>query len=236
MRGPDNRRKSKLRIEPSPSSALLIGAGCSTEVEGFPQTRPGNPLSQSDAASEALIAICFSHRDDEQPVECGRREPLQLLANPEKGCCDGSSNRVHSSLPTLRSTTPRPASAAKVGQHPVEKSNSAVQGIHKNRKTARLVISHMPHRHQRSRRGRSTGLGARRATVAVASLNRWRGTLTRAKRRRSSGERLKIRLDENLDGLFAGMNLDMNRRSPKSTSCRRPFAPRIMAWGIIVSL
>jgi hypothetical protein len=29
------------------------------------------------------------------------------------------------------------------------------------------------------------------------------------------GERLKIRLDENLDGLFAGINLDTNRRVAK---------------------
>ena len=42
-------------------------------------------------------------------------------------------------------------------------------------------------------------------------------------------ERFEIRLDENLDGLFTGINLDTNR-------WRRPFAPRMMAWGIIVSL
>jgi len=48
-------------------------------------------------------------------------------------------------------------------------------------------------------------------------------------------KRLEIRLDENLNGLIAGVNLDSNRRAPKSTSWRRPFSPRIMAWGIIVS-
>jgi hypothetical protein len=48
--------------------------------------------------------------------------------------------------------------------------------------------------------------------------------------------RLEIRLDQNLDGLFAGINLDTYGASPKSTSWRRPFSRRMMAWGIIVSL
>ena len=39
-------------------------------------------------------------------------------------------------------------------------------------------------------------------------------------------ERLEIRLDENLDGLFAGVDLDTDG---KSTSWRRPFIPRMMA-------
>jgi len=49
-------------------------------------------------------------------------------------------------------------------------------------------------------------------------------------------ERIEIRLDENLDGLFAGINLDTNRRVAKVDLMARPFAPRMMAWGIIVSL
>ena len=49
-------------------------------------------------------------------------------------------------------------------------------------------------------------------------------------------ERFEIRLDENLDGLFAGINLDTNRRVAKVDLMARPFAPRMMAWGIIVSL
>jgi len=49
-------------------------------------------------------------------------------------------------------------------------------------------------------------------------------------------ERLEIRLDENLDRLFTGMNFDTNGRIPKSTSWRRPFFPRMMTWGITVSL
>jgi hypothetical protein len=49
-------------------------------------------------------------------------------------------------------------------------------------------------------------------------------------------EHLGIRLDENLDGLFAGINLDAKGRSPKSTSWRRPFSRRMMACGIVVSL
>ena len=36
--------------------------------------------------------------------------------------------------------------------------------------------------------------------------------LSRANRRRLLGQGLGIRLDENLDGLFAGINLDTNRR------------------------
>jgi hypothetical protein len=49
-------------------------------------------------------------------------------------------------------------------------------------------------------------------------------------------EHVEIRLDENLDGLFAGINLDTNRRVAKVDLMARPFAPRMMAWGIIVSL
>src|ERR1700752_4094178 len=60
--------------------------------------------------------------------------------------------------------------------------------------------------------GAGRGFPARRAAAAVASLNRWRGMLRSAKRRRSSGIVSKFRLDENLDGLFAGINLDTNRR------------------------
>jgi hypothetical protein len=48
-------------------------------------------------------------------------------------------------------------------------------------------------------------------------------------------ERLEIRLDKNLDRLFARINLDTNGALPKSTSWRRPFFPRMMAWGITVS-
>jgi hypothetical protein len=47
--------------------------------------------------------------------------------------------------------------------------------------------------------------------------------------------RIEIRLDENLDGLFAGINLDTNRRVAKvdlvASSVRR-----MMAYGIIGSL
>jgi hypothetical protein len=50
---------------------------------------------------------------------------------------------------------------------------------------------------------------ARRADAAVASLNRCRGMLRRAKRRRPSRS-FEVRLDENLDGLFAGVDLNSN--------------------------
>src|SRR5260370_34705689 len=46
-------------------------------------------------------------------------------------------------------------------------------------------------RNYSSRRGCKRGFVARRATAAVASLNRWRGMLRMAKRRRSSGSMSK---------------------------------------------
>ena len=48
--------------------------------------------------------------------------------------------------------------------------------------------------------------------------------------------RIEIRRDENLDSLFAGIDLDTNRRVAKVDLMARPFAPRMMAWGIVVSL
>ena len=80
------------------------------------------------------------------------------------------------------------------------------------------------------------GFVPRRVAAAVASLNRWRGMLRRAKRRRSSGNvsksaSMKISTVSSLAQISTRTGA-----SPKSTSCRRPFAPRIMAWGILVSL
>jgi hypothetical protein len=49
-------------------------------------------------------------------------------------------------------------------------------------------------------------------------------------------ERVEIRLDENLDGLFAGINLNTNRRVAEIDLVASSVAPRMMAWGIIVSL
>ena len=48
-------------------------------------------------------------------------------------------------------------------------------------------------------------------------------------------KRLEIRLDENLHGLFAGINLDTNGRVAEMDLVSS-FAPRMMARGIIVSL
>jgi hypothetical protein len=47
-------------------------------------------------------------------------------------------------------------------------------------------------------------------------------------------DHLEIRLD--LDGLFLAKISTRTGASPKSTSWRRPFSPRMMACGIIVSL
>jgi hypothetical protein len=52
----------------------------------------------------------------------------------------------------------------------------------------------------------------RRAAVAVASLNRWRETLTRAKRRRSSGSVSKSASMKISTVSSLGINLDTNRR------------------------
>jgi hypothetical protein len=49
-------------------------------------------------------------------------------------------------------------------------------------------------------------------------------------------ERLEISLDENLVGLFAGINLDTKRRVAKAHLMASPFSRRMIAWGIIVSL
>ena len=48
--------------------------------------------------------------------------------------------------------------------------------------------------------------------------------------------RIEIRLDENLDSLVAGINLDTNRRVAEIDLVASSVAPRMMAWGIIVSL
>ena len=50
------------------------------------------------------------------------------------------------------------------------------------------------------------------------------------------GERFGIRLDKNLDRLFAGINLDRNRRIVKVNLASSSVFPRMMAWGITVSL
>jgi hypothetical protein len=48
-------------------------------------------------------------------------------------------------------------------------------------------------------------------------------------------ECLEIRLDENLDGLFAVINLDTKRCAAKLDLVASIIPPRMMAWGIIVS-
>jgi hypothetical protein len=58
-------------------------------------------------------------------------------------------------------------------------------------------------------------LAARRAASPVAWLNCRRGTLIRAKRRRSSGSVFRICLDEYLDGLLARVDVDTNGRIAK---------------------
>jgi hypothetical protein len=70
---------------------------------------------------------------------------------------------------------------------------------------------------------------ARRAAAAVASLKRWRGTLSRAKRRRSSGRvcesaSMKISTVSSLEWISTQI-----ASSPKSTSWRRPLFPRMIA-------
>ena len=52
---------------------------------------------------------------------------------------------------------------------------------------------------------------ARRAAAAVASLNRLAGKVEKGKAPTLFRKRLEIGLDENLDGLVAGVNLDTNR-------------------------
>ena len=52
---------------------------------------------------------------------------------------------------------------------------------------------------------------ARRAAAAVASLNRLAGKVEKGKAPTLFRKRLEIGLDENLDGLVAGMNFDTNR-------------------------
>jgi len=49
-------------------------------------------------------------------------------------------------------------------------------------------------------------------------------------------ERLGIRLDENLDGLFTGINLDPNRRVAEIDLVSSSVLSSNDAWGIIVEL
>jgi hypothetical protein len=60
--------------------------------------------------------------------------------------------------------------------------------------------------------GAGRGFAARRAAAAVTSLNRWRGDVEKREAPTFFRHCIEIRLDENLDGLFAGINLDTNGR------------------------
>ena len=76
-----------------------------------------------------------------------------------------------------------------------------------------------------SRCSRGLDSDYRQATIAekvqVQCKNRKASSLLRM--------RLEICLDQDLDGLFAGINFDTDRRIAEIDSCRRPFFPRIMA-------
>jgi hypothetical protein len=48
-------------------------------------------------------------------------------------------------------------------------------------------------------------------------------------------EDVEICLDENLDGLFAGINLDTNGRVTEIDLVASSFSRRMIAWGIVVS-
>jgi|SRR5208337_238825 len=78
-----------------------------------------------------------------------------------------------------------------------------------------------------------TSLGFRRTSGRRAG-----GSAEQVTRHTCDGEaptgfakRFEICLDEEFDGLLAAIDLDAIRQSPKSKSCRRPFLPRMIAWG-----
>ena len=79
-----------------------------------------------------------------------------------------------------------------------------------------------------SRHSCNRGLARRRAAAPVASLNWWRGMFRMAKRRRSSGSvsesaSIKVSTVSSLEEIWTRTGA-----SPKSTSWRRPFLPRMM--------
>jgi hypothetical protein len=102
--------------------------------------------------------------------------------------------------------------------------------IHENRKPGGLEFSPVAKslvtpRMQDGARGTSCRYGGGFAKQVAGNVEKGEApTLLR--------ERLEIRLDENLDRFFAVINLDPTGASPKSTSWRRPFSRRMMAWAL----
>jgi hypothetical protein len=74
---------------------------------------------------------------------------------------------------------------------------------------------------------------ARRAGAAVASLHRWRGMVEKGEAPTFFRHRIEIRLDENLDGLFAGINLDTKGRVAKVDLVPSPVLSSNDGGGII---
>jgi hypothetical protein len=88
----------------------------------------------------------------------------------------------------------------------------------------------------RNSHARNRAIVARRAAAPAASLNWWRGRFRIAKRRRYSGS---VSKSASIKILTVSSLQEIPMRagaSPKSTSWRRPFVPRMMAYGVTVSL
>jgi hypothetical protein len=107
----------------------------------------------------------------------------------------------------------------------------AIRALHKFIGTDDGAISSSPapyHLSQQVEYARR-GFAARRAAAAVASLNRCRGNVEKGEAPTLLWKFLEIRFHENLDGLFAGMDLDAKGRVAEVNLMPRPLAPRMMA-------